>query len=37
VNIGLDVKSSLANGVLTVEDGSTYKITTDDVIYWMVF
>ena len=37
VNIGLDVKASLENGVLTVEDGSTYKITTDDVIYWMVF
>lgn len=37
VNIGTDVKASLLAGVLKVEDGSTYKITADDVIMWMVF
>lgn len=37
VNIGLDVKASILAGVLTVEDGSTYKITASDVIMWMVW
>ncbi len=37
VNIGNDVKASLLAGVLKVENGSTYKITADDVIMWMVF
>lgn len=37
VNIGNDVKASLASGVLTVEDGSTYKITAGDVINWIVY
>ena len=37
VNIGLDVKASLTDGVLKIEDGSTYKITTGDVINWIVF
>jgi hypothetical protein len=37
VNIGNDVKASLTSGVLTIEDGSTYKITAGDVINWMVF
>lgn len=37
VNIGNDAKASLTAGVLTVEDGSTYKITAGDVINWIVF
>jgi len=37
VNIGNDVKASLTDGVLTIEDGSTYKITTGDIINWIVF
>lgn len=37
VNIGNDVKASLTDGVLKIEDGSTYKITAGDVINWIVF
>ena len=37
VLIGGDVKASLTSGVLSVEDGTTYKITAGDVISWMVF
>jgi len=37
VDIGTDLKASLTAGVLAVEDGSTYKITADDVINWIVF
>ena len=34
---GGDEKVSLAAGVLTVEDGESYKVTAGDVINWMVF
>ncbi len=37
VNIGADIKASLAAGVLKVEDGATYKLTANDVINWIVF
>ena len=34
---GADAKPSIAAGVLTVADGSTYKVTAGDVINWIVF
>lgn len=37
VVVGADAKPSLAAGVLTVADGSTYKVTAADVINWIVF
>lgn len=37
VLISGDVKASISAGVLSVEDGSTYKITAGDVICWIVF
>jgi len=37
VVVGADAKPSLASGVLTVADGSTYKVTAADVINWIVF
>ena len=37
VVVGADAKPSIAAGVLTVADGSTYKVTADDVINWIVF
>ena len=37
VVVGADAKPSLAAGVLTVADGSTYKVTAGDVINWIVF
>ena len=38
VNVGNDVKASIAlNGILTIEDGSSYEITTGDLIMWTVF
>ena len=37
VVVGADAKPSIAAGVLTVADGSTYKVTAADVINWIVF
>ena len=37
VVVGADAKVSIAAGVIAVEDGSTYKVTTNDVINWIVF
>lgn len=37
VVVGADAKVSIAAGVIAVEDGSTYKVTTGDVINWIVF
>ena len=37
VVVGADAKPSIAAGVLTVADGSTYKVTAGDVISWIVF
>ena len=37
VDIATDGKFSVAAGVIAVEDGSTYKVTTGDVINWIVF
>ena len=37
VLISGDIKASISAGVLTVEDGSTYKITAGDVINWIAF
>ena len=34
---GADAKPSIAAGVLTVANGSTYKVTAADVINWIVF
>ena len=34
---GADAKPSIAAGVLTVADGSTYYVTAADVINWIVF
>jgi hypothetical protein len=34
---GADAKPSIAAGVLTVADGTTYKVTAGDVINWIVF
>ena len=38
VVVGADSKPlSVTAGVIAVEDGSTYKVTTGDVINWIVF
>ena len=37
VVVGADAKPSIAAGVLTVADGSTYNVTAADVINWIVF
>jgi len=37
VVVGADAKPSIAAGVLTVADGSTYNVTAGDVINWIVF
>jgi hypothetical protein len=37
VDIGTDAKFSVAAGVISVEDGSTYKVSVNDVINWIVF
>ena len=37
VVVGADAKVSIAAGVIAVEDGTTYKVTTNDVINWIVF
>ena len=37
VVVGADAKVSQSAGVIAVEDGSTYKVTTGDVINWIVF
>ena len=37
VVVGADSKPSVIAGVIAVEDGSTYKVTTGDVINWIVF
>ncbi len=37
VVVGADAKPSIAAGVLTVADGSTYDVTAADVINWIVF
>ena len=37
VVVGADAKPSIAAGVLTVADGSSYDVTTSDVISWIVF
>ena len=34
---GADAKPSIAAGVLTVANGSSYKVTAGDVINWIVF
>lgn len=37
VVVGADAKPSVVAGVIAVEDGSSYKVTTGDVINWLVF
>lgn len=37
VDIGTDAKGSITAGVLKIEDGSTYKLTANDVINWIAF
>lgn len=37
VDIATDAKFSVTAGVIAVEDGSTYKVTANDVINWIVF
>ena len=37
VVVGADAKISQAAGIVSVEHGSTYKVTTNDVINWIVF
>ena len=37
VDIATDGKFSIAAGVIAVEDGSSYKVTANDVINWIVF
>ena len=37
VVVGADAKVSIAAGVIAVEGGSIYKVTTNDVINWIVF
>lgn len=34
--VGADAKPSLAAGVLTVANGTTYSLTANDVINWLV-
>ena len=34
---GADAKPSIAAGVLTVANGTSYKVTAGDVINWIVF
>jgi len=37
VVVGADAKVSQAAGVISVEDGSTYKVTSGDVMNWIIF
>ena len=37
VVVGADAKVSIGAGEIAVEDGSTDKVTTNDVINWIVF
>lgn len=37
VVVGADAKVSVTAGVIAVEDGSSYKVTTGDVISWIAF